>query len=109
MTQLNLAEELGLSRSTVAGYETGHSVPDIYTLQQIAKVLDTSIGYLMGEDEEPDLIVRITNEDPQILRIMEIAKSLNAEGLEKVVEYADLLKVSGLYPKKQLWTLKNDG
>lgn len=46
--QTIFAAEIGVARSTYAGYETGKSVPDIYTLIKIADYYQVSVDYLLG-------------------------------------------------------------
>lgn len=50
LTQSKLAEKLGLSRSTIAMYETEGSEPDLATLLSIAKFFNVSIDYLVGSN-----------------------------------------------------------
>ena len=42
MTQLQLAQSLGITASTYCGYETGKRQPDVNRLRQIAQLLHTS-------------------------------------------------------------------
>lgn len=53
MTADSLAETIGVSRSTVFRYENGfiEKIP-ISNLVPIARALHTTVGYLMGWDEE---------------------------------------------------------
>lgn len=48
LTQLELAEKLGVAKSTIAGYEKGFRKPKMETLNQIADILNTSSDYLIG-------------------------------------------------------------
>ncbi|WP_020619909.1 helix-turn-helix domain-containing protein [Paenibacillus daejeonensis] len=53
-----LADEVGVAKSTYAGYESGYRQPTLETIQQIAKKLNTSADYLLGltdyiEPQEP--------------------------------------------------------
>ena len=53
-SKLSLAElgqKLGISKSTVAGYERGEREPDFETLQRIAEFFDVDANYLLGYDE----------------------------------------------------------
>ena len=54
ITQNKLAEQLKLSRSTIAMYETGASEPDFNTALEIAKYFDVSVDYLIGNDFSSD-------------------------------------------------------
>jgi Predicted transcriptional regulators len=48
LTQKAVAEELKISQSTYAGYETGKRQPDIETLLKLANLFETSTDYLLG-------------------------------------------------------------
>ncbi|MFV0351661.1 MAG: helix-turn-helix domain-containing protein [Oscillospiraceae bacterium] len=50
ITQQQLADMLGIQRNTVSRYETGDREPDQATLVAIAKILNTSIDYLLTGD-----------------------------------------------------------
>lgn len=47
-TQKELAKLLNLGQTTIANYEKGSRIPDIYKLEQIANLFDVSIDYLIG-------------------------------------------------------------
>lgn len=51
--QQDLAAELNLSRSTIAGYETGKRIPDVPTLMLLAEFFDVTTDYLLGRTDEP--------------------------------------------------------
>lgn len=48
LTQQEMADQLGISRSTLAGYESENKQPSYETLIQIAKKFDVSTDYLLG-------------------------------------------------------------
>ena len=48
LTQKEMADSLGLSRSTLAGYETEHKQPSHEVLINIAKTYHTSTDFLLG-------------------------------------------------------------
>ncbi len=52
INQARLAEETGVSRNTVAGWETGHSRPDLDTVPSLCKALGISIEAFFGEEED---------------------------------------------------------
>jgi len=47
MTQLELAEKLGVTRQAISKYETGESFPDISIVIKIAEIFNTSIDELV--------------------------------------------------------------
>lgn len=50
MSQAELADILGIERSTIAKYETGDRCPDLETLCKIADVLQISTDELLGRN-----------------------------------------------------------
>ena len=51
-SQQKLADKLGVSRSTVAMWESGASQPDNDSLLHLAKIFNTSTDFLLGNVEE---------------------------------------------------------
>lgn len=51
MTQKEVAEHLGIQRSTYAYYETGATQPSLPILQQVATEYRVTLGYLLGNEE----------------------------------------------------------
>jgi transcriptional regulator with XRE-family HTH domain len=52
LTQEDVARELGVDRSTVAGWETGRAYPDPRLLAPLAALLETTTDRLLKVDEE---------------------------------------------------------
>lgn len=56
ISQVDLAKQIGVAKSTLAGYESGYRAPNYEILKKIANILCCTVEYLiMEEDEEPDL------------------------------------------------------
>lgn len=53
-TQEEIAERLGVSRPSIAGYESKDRVPRKEMLNKIADLFGVSIDYLLGRTDEPD-------------------------------------------------------
>ncbi|EPP0809183.1 helix-turn-helix domain-containing protein [Listeria monocytogenes] len=51
LTQDQLASKIGITRDTLANYETGRREPDFTTLKNIASYFEVSTDYLLGRDE----------------------------------------------------------
>lgn len=49
-----IADQIGVARSTYAGYETQGRFPPIETLSRLAVVLNTSTDYLIGLTDNPE-------------------------------------------------------
>ena len=54
-TQERLAQQLGVSRSTISMWETGVCQPDNQMLVELSHVLGVSVDYLLGNAEIPDV------------------------------------------------------
>lgn len=50
MTQKEVAEKIGVARSTYALYETGERSPDVEVVKKLATVLNVSGDYLIGNE-----------------------------------------------------------
>ncbi len=64
LTQTALAEKLGLSRSSISGYEMGQFVPDMKALAALSRCFDVSCDWLIGLQPEQTL-------DPNVKMICE--------------------------------------
>lgn len=73
-SQSKLAKEVGLHHSIVGRYERDEAKPTIDVVLRIAKTLDTTVGYLLGETEEAD-----TFKDPAMLRRLKEINGLSDE------------------------------
>ena len=102
LSQKKLANQLFVSQQAVAKWEKGITQPTPDMIGKIAVVFGVTSDYLMGISDDDGFAVTITDEDPQVLQIKEIFKGMSAQGIQKVVEYADDLAASGRYPKKPL-------
>ena len=64
LTQIELADHLGVSRSTIANYEMGRRKPTFLELKKIAEKLRVDVNYLVEAEEsnkEDELITRANN------------------------------------------------
>lgn len=57
LSQEQLSEKLGVSRSAVAKWETDNGIPDVDNLKAISKLLNVSVDYLLDNDEAIDELV----------------------------------------------------
>lgn len=70
-TQVKLAMEAEISQQSITYYETGTRVPSLEVADKLAKILDTSIDYLIGNDD--NLIqnyYKLSSKDKDTIAIM---------------------------------------
>ena len=53
LSQKDVAEKIGVAKSTYSLYESGNREPNVQTIKKIANVLDVSADELLGIDTEP--------------------------------------------------------
>lgn len=51
LSQVQLAEEFGVDKSTIAKYETGERSPDLETLVRLARFFNVSTDFLLGLED----------------------------------------------------------
>ena len=56
LTQVEMAEKIGISRSTIGMYETGAREPDFETLEKIADFFNVDIDYLLGRTDKTTIL-----------------------------------------------------
>lgn len=96
LTQQQVADAMGLTNSTYCGYETGKRQPDVKKIKQLSAVLKVSADKLLETGFD------IEAADPTTTNIQKVTtsmKTMNEEGQERVVDYADDLVQSGKYIK----------
>lgn len=59
LTQMELADEMGVSYQAVSNWERGNSMPDISKLPQLALLLGCSVDEILGKSRETELVEHI--------------------------------------------------
>ena len=99
-TQNDLAEKLGLDRTTITKWEKeGGSEPDTATINELANVFDVNTDYLLGRTNDPTPTRK--RELPQTVApyLPEGFDELSPEAKEEVLNYIDYIMVK--YGKKE--------
>lgn len=55
LSQKDLAKAFNTSHTTIGKYERDEMNPSIEAAKKLANILDTSVGYLLGENEQANL------------------------------------------------------
>lgn len=63
LTQAQLAQKLGLTKSVISAYETGLRLPSYDVLIHIAKIFNVSTDYLLGLENENQVDLSGLSED----------------------------------------------
>ena len=72
LTQQQLAELIGVSRSTVAMWETGEHQPDLDTVSKLATILKVSVDFLLGKTEDPTSLEQRLKDQPWYVELRPI-------------------------------------
>ena len=65
MTQVNLADKLGITYQAVSSWERGNSMPDIEKLPEISKLFEISIDELIGESKVVTMMLDTSKQEPE--------------------------------------------
>ena len=100
LSQVALAERLGLSKSTIGAYETGDITPSVEALNAIADFFNVDLDYLLGKEEgstyylDPEaaeLAKEIANR--RDLRILfDATRDISAEKMAVIIKMVEGLK-----------------
>lgn len=74
MTQMALADEMGVSYQAVSNWERGNSMPDISKLEQLCNVLHITIYELLGSDDHQARTVSKILRDEELPEAEEVAE-----------------------------------
>ena len=80
LSQTELANKLNTSVSVISRYERDEMAPSIDTAKKLAALLNTSVGYLLGESENDNLL-----KDPKMMERLNEINGFNEEDKEKVI------------------------
>jgi|GEM_PF-440018 len=88
LTQVDLADKLGVTYQAVSSWERGNSMPDIAKLPEISQVLQISIDELLGDDKVSKLVANVlTGEEnfiPDLQTIADAAPILKPSQIEDI-------------------------
>lgn len=80
LSQTELANKFNTSVSVISRYERDEMAPSIDTAKKLATFLNTSVGYLLGESENDNLL-----KDPKMMERLNEINSFNEEDKERVI------------------------
>lgn len=90
MSQAELADRLGISRSAVSSYENGTRSPNHETLVKLATIFNVSTDYLLGrtnETEKSDEINLVLSEIRDLLESANLDNEKKSQILGEIRDY----------------------
>ena len=105
LTQMEVAEHLGISFQAVSYWERGKTMPDISNLVNIARLYNVSIDSILDNDKQSSAVLSVSNnkKTPDLLEILSIMKpseiesalensQINVESFQQIFESAPYLE-----------------
>jgi len=90
LSQSELAQILGISRSAVSSYENGTREPNYNVLLKVAAFFNVSTDYSLGHETQqshPNPIVQLSQDFQRLLYTSEVSTETKTEILNKLKEY----------------------
>lgn len=100
LSQVELAEKLGVSKSLIGAYETGDRNPGYENLEEIADYFNVSMDYLTGKDSrsmyylDPEVAEKAQEiyEDPNTRILLDAKRDLSPDDLDYLIQTINYLK-----------------
>lgn len=107
LTQVELANKLGLSFTTISMYERGQREPDFETLEAIADYFNVDMDYLLGKSPIPNKALYHTSSPeerelqeyleelrtrPEMKMLFSLSKKATKEEVEQAVRIIEALR-----------------
>ena len=97
LTQQELADALGISRSSLCMYERGKREPDFETLELIADHFNVNMAELLGEEparDELEEYFEMLRTRPECRVFLDTIRSASREQVEENIRFLDALRKS---------------
>lgn len=73
ITQMGLADKLGISFQAVSNWERGNTMPDISKLPELAEILDVTIEELLGDERKGKIVEEVAKGDISNVEAVDLA------------------------------------
>lgn len=74
LTQMDLADAMGISYQAVSNWERGNSMPDISKIPELCQILEISMEDLIGNESTTDTVKKIISNDDADISLEELAQ-----------------------------------
>ncbi|MCM2531802.1 helix-turn-helix transcriptional regulator [Neobacillus pocheonensis] len=91
------ADQLGIAKSTYAGYESGYREPSLRALSQIADLFDTTVDFILGRTKEDQDPIKTTN----LIKIPDHGFSIDEEPLsaDEIIDFVAFVRMKRILSK----------
>lgn len=97
-TQQQIADVLGIDRSTYTYYESGKILPDIKTVRKLTKILQVDYADLLDEESDP----LVAEDDGQNVKEHEIVRNARVRMSSEEKQMVMIYRILGEGRKKEL-------
>ena len=96
MTQMDLADAMGVSYQAVSNWERGNSMPDISKLNDLCRVLDLPLTSLLGENSQETVTVKkvLAQQPLTVDELAQVAPVIPPKQMQKQMEWVKEAPVS---------------
>ncbi len=99
LRQVELAQIIGMSQSSLSGYESGKIEPDQETLIRLSEFFDVSIDYLLGISNVKKAPTLEQVDAKELQRLKELVERLTPEQQEELLRYGQYLAAQPPFSK----------
>lgn len=95
LTQKELADKIGMTNKNISAYESGYRQPEYETLVKLARALDCSIDYLLGNVDMPNLFTGEVDGDRHelLIAVSEKDKPYSKEQFENLIRKLEYIGI----------------
>ncbi len=72
-----VSDQLGMAKSTYAGYESGYRRPSLEAIKSMAELFDTSVDYILGRTDTPFAVLGQSDGSLELTPFLETALSVD--------------------------------
>ena len=99
LTQIELAEKMGISRPTISSWEVNRTQPAMQDIQQLAEILDCSVHDLLGNYAE-NMEINEYLSDPDLRRLILFAGGNIPQGARQKMVDAIIFTIQAMNAKE---------
>ena len=99
MTQADVAEQLGISKSAISMYEQGNREPELELLERIADLFGVSVNVMLGRrdpslNDDPELTEYLESlrDRPELRMLFSVTKNATKDDVETAVRIIEALR-----------------